>query len=88
MSPPAGTASATTGMTSGLLATVTVLVVLRIPIPRTFLVSFRRYGYYCDSDADPFADYKSAVEWIQKQIDSNPVYKTDDTRFYVEVVAI
>lgn len=38
-SPPAGTASATTGTISGLLATVTALAVLRIPIPRTFSVS-------------------------------------------------
>lgn len=42
----------------------------------------------CDSDADPFADYKSAVQWIQQQIDSKESYKTDDTRFWVSVVAI
>ncbi|KAJ6184401.1 hypothetical protein N7519_005702 [Penicillium mononematosum] len=33
-------------------------------------------------------NYKASVEWIKQQIDSNPAYKTDDTRFYVEVVAI
>ncbi|KAE8364473.1 hypothetical protein BDV27DRAFT_157849 [Aspergillus caelatus] len=32
--------------------------------------------------------YKSAVQWIQKQIDSNEKYKYDDTRFWVSVVAI
>ncbi|KAL2839498.1 hypothetical protein BJY01DRAFT_219226 [Aspergillus pseudoustus] len=33
-------------------------------------------------------NYKSAVYWIQEQIDSNSAYKTDDTRFWVDVVAI
>ncbi|KXG47560.1 uncharacterized protein PGRI_014300 [Penicillium griseofulvum] len=33
-------------------------------------------------------NYKSAVQWIQKQIDSNSAYKTDDTRFWVNVHAI
>ncbi|KAK4870408.1 hypothetical protein LT330_004756 [Penicillium expansum] len=33
-------------------------------------------------------NYKSAVQWIQKQIDSNNDYKYDDTRFWVDVVAI
>jgi hypothetical protein len=34
------------------------------------------------------ADYKNAVFWIQKQIESKSKYKTDDTRFWVDVVAI
>jgi hypothetical protein len=34
------------------------------------------------------ADYKNAVYWIQGQIDSNSVYKSDDTRFWVDVTAI
>ncbi|KAJ6139460.1 hypothetical protein N7471_005946 [Penicillium samsonianum] len=33
-------------------------------------------------------NYKSAVEWIQQQVDSNNDYKYDDTRFWVDVVAI
>ncbi|RHZ67161.1 uncharacterized protein CDV56_109052 [Aspergillus thermomutatus] len=33
-------------------------------------------------------NYKSAVQWIQQQIDSNSQYKTDDTRFWVNVPAI
>ncbi|CAG8899228.1 unnamed protein product [Penicillium egyptiacum] len=33
-------------------------------------------------------EYKSAVYWIQQQIDSNSVYKSDDTRFWVDVTAI
>ncbi|KAE8372930.1 hypothetical protein BDV26DRAFT_297427 [Aspergillus bertholletiae] len=33
-------------------------------------------------------NYKSAVQWIQQQIDSNNNYKYDDTRFWVNVVAI
>ncbi|KAK3897386.1 hypothetical protein C8A05DRAFT_47983 [Staphylotrichum tortipilum] len=33
-------------------------------------------------------NHKSAVQWIQKQIDSNSKYKTDDTRFWVNVMAI
>ncbi|KAG7291483.1 hypothetical protein NEMBOFW57_001502 [Staphylotrichum longicolle] len=33
-------------------------------------------------------NYKSAVQWIQSQIDSNSKYKSDDTRFWVNVPAI
>lgn len=32
--------------------------------------------------------YKSAIEWIQQQIDSDEKYLTDDTRFWVDVTAI
>lgn len=75
-------------MTSGLLATATVLAVLTTLTPRIFRVCFPRYGYNCETDVNLFADYKSAVQWIQKQIDSNNDYKYDDTRFWVDVVAI
>jgi hypothetical protein len=34
------------------------------------------------------ADYKNAVFWIQDQLESNTSYLTDDTRFWVDVVAI
>lgn len=88
MSLPAGTARTTTATTSGLPATATVLAVWTTLTPRTSRVSFQRFGYNCDSNADHFTDYKSAVQWIQKQIDSNESYKTDDTRFWVSVVAI
>jgi hypothetical protein len=33
-------------------------------------------------------NYKSAVQWIESQINSNWAYRTDDTRFWVDVVAI
>ncbi|KAI8332464.1 hypothetical protein BC941DRAFT_462916 [Chlamydoabsidia padenii] len=33
-------------------------------------------------------NYKNAVYWIQQQIESNPKYSTDDTRFWVNVQAI
>ncbi|KAK6523476.1 hypothetical protein TWF281_001458 [Arthrobotrys megalospora] len=33
-------------------------------------------------------NYKSAIQWIQSQIDSNSKYKSDDTRFWVNVPAI
>lgn len=33
-------------------------------------------------------DYKNAVYWIQEQIDSSSTYQSDDTRFWVDVVAI
>ncbi|KAJ8109982.1 hypothetical protein OPT61_g7055 [Boeremia exigua] len=33
-------------------------------------------------------NYKSAVQWIQQQIDSNSQYKTDNTRFWVDVTPI
>ncbi|KAK6512652.1 hypothetical protein TWF481_001533 [Arthrobotrys musiformis] len=33
-------------------------------------------------------NYKSAIQWIQSQIDSDSKYKWDDTRFWVNVPAI
>ncbi|KAL2138833.1 hypothetical protein VTI28DRAFT_6175 [Corynascus sepedonium] len=33
-------------------------------------------------------NYKSAIQWIQGQIDSDSKYKSDDTRFWVDVPAI
>ncbi|QGI82479.1 hypothetical protein CEK25_009208 [Fusarium fujikuroi] len=32
--------------------------------------------------------YRESVEWIQKQIESKSTYKTDDTRFWVDVTPI
>ncbi|KAJ2973478.1 hypothetical protein NUW58_g8925 [Xylaria curta] len=32
--------------------------------------------------------YKSAVQWIQRQIDGNPSHKSDDIRFWVDVTPI
>ncbi|KAL0934030.1 uncharacterized protein CTRU02_210829 [Colletotrichum truncatum] len=32
--------------------------------------------------------YRESVEWIQRQIDSNSKYKSDDTRFWVDVTPI
>ncbi|KAH7136913.1 hypothetical protein B0J13DRAFT_640600 [Dactylonectria estremocensis] len=32
--------------------------------------------------------YRESVEWIQSQIDSNSKYKSDDTRFWVDVTPI
>jgi hypothetical protein len=37
---------------------------------------------------DTSLDYKTAVYWIQQQIDSNSAHKSDDIRFWVDVVAI
>jgi hypothetical protein len=37
---------------------------------------------------DTSLDYKTAVYWIQQQIDSNWAHKSDDIRFWVDVVAI
>ncbi|KAI8332476.1 hypothetical protein BC941DRAFT_358997 [Chlamydoabsidia padenii] len=34
------------------------------------------------------ANYKNAIYWIQQQIESNAAFKTDDTRFWVNVPAI
>lgn len=34
------------------------------------------------------SDYKTAVYWIQEQIDSDAAHKSDDIRFWVDVVAI
>ncbi|KAL2856847.1 hypothetical protein BJX68DRAFT_263379 [Aspergillus pseudodeflectus] len=39
-------------------------------------------------NTDDINKYKTAVYWIQAQIDSNSVYKSDDTRFWVDVEAI
>ncbi|KAF7597386.1 hypothetical protein BBP40_006328 [Aspergillus hancockii] len=33
-------------------------------------------------------NYKSAVKWIKSQIESDKKYESDDTRFWVDVVAI
>lgn len=33
-------------------------------------------------------DYKSAVYWIQEQLDSDTAHESDDIRFWVDVVAI
>ncbi|RHZ57468.1 glycoside hydrolase family 134 protein [Aspergillus thermomutatus] len=41
---------------------------------------------------NPYTDdintYKSAIQWIQQQIQSDPKYQKDDTRFWVDVTAI
>ncbi|KAL3467186.1 hypothetical protein BJX64DRAFT_283911 [Aspergillus heterothallicus] len=39
-------------------------------------------------NTDDINKYKNAVYWIQQQIDSNSAYKSDDTRFWVDVEAI
>ncbi|RJE23956.1 hypothetical protein PHISCL_03715 [Aspergillus sclerotialis] len=36
-------------------------------------------------DTQDINDYKSAVQWIKKQIDSDEKYLSDDTRFWVDV---
>jgi glycosyl hydrolase family 134 len=33
-------------------------------------------------------NYRNAVKWIEAQLSSKPSFRTDNTRFYVEVVAI
>lgn len=33
-------------------------------------------------------NYRTAVQWIQSQIDSDSRFRTDDTRFWVDVPAI
>ena len=32
--------------------------------------------------------YRDSVEWIKSQIDSDPKYESDDTRFWVDVTPI
>ncbi|EAU35362.1 conserved hypothetical protein [Aspergillus terreus NIH2624] len=39
-------------------------------------------------DTSDIAGYKSAIQWIQQQIESDEVYQKDDTRFWVQVQAI
>lgn len=41
-----------------------------------------------ESVADDITAYKDAVAWIKEQIESNEKYRTDDTRFWVQVHAI
>lgn len=51
---------------------------------------FRRH-YGSDESTktdDVHLDYKSAVYWIQEQIDSDSAHESDDIRFWVDVVAI
>jgi hypothetical protein len=33
-------------------------------------------------------NYKTAIQWIQSQVDSDSKYETDDTRFWVDVTPI
>lgn len=75
-------------MICGSLVTATVpraLNTLILP-----LSTVRGYMPIQGMNADVFVvDYKSAVEWIRQQIDSDPArYKHDDTRFWVDVPAI
>ncbi|KAI8604834.1 hypothetical protein EDD21DRAFT_332771 [Dissophora ornata] len=44
-------------------------------------------GFQNPNTAD-IQNYRNAVYWIKAQIDSNCVYRTDDTRFWVSVPAI
>ncbi|KAL6230949.1 hypothetical protein BDW75DRAFT_233999 [Aspergillus navahoensis] len=37
---------------------------------------------------EDITNYKNAAYWIQQQIDSNSAYLSDDTRFWVDVIAI
>jgi hypothetical protein len=39
-------------------------------------------------NTDDINRYKSAIGWIQGQIDSNSKYRSDDTRFWVDVTPI
>ncbi|KAF7585351.1 hypothetical protein BBP40_011166 [Aspergillus hancockii] len=39
-------------------------------------------------NTDDINKYKNSVYWIQQQIDSNSRYRSDDTRFWVDVNAI
>ncbi|KAG5796065.1 hypothetical protein H9Q69_004899 [Fusarium xylarioides] len=39
-------------------------------------------------DTEDIRFYRESVEWIQTQIDSKSTYKTDDTRFWVDVTPI
>ncbi|KAI9039719.1 glycoside hydrolase family 134 protein [Aspergillus affinis] len=41
-----------------------------------------------DPNTDDIATYKTAIQWIQEQIESKESYSTDDTRFWVDVTAI
>ncbi|AMD21995.1 HGL345Cp [Eremothecium sinecaudum] len=41
-----------------------------------------------DPKTDDIQDYKDAVAWIKSQLESDPKYLSDDTRFWVEVGAI
>lgn len=41
-----------------------------------------------DPWTEDIAFYKSSIQWIQSQIDSNSAYQSDDTRFWVDVTPI
>ncbi|GAB7333096.1 hypothetical protein MBLNU13_g04768t1 [Cladosporium sp. NU13] len=41
-----------------------------------------------NTDTEDINNYKTAVYWIQEQIDSDAAHKSDDIRFWVDVVAI
>jgi hypothetical protein len=44
--------------------------------------------YYLNRWLTKWKAYKDAVAWIKQQIESNTKYRTDDTRFWVQVHAI
>lgn len=79
------TVRSTMGSTSGLLAIAMELLVCRIPTRRISIVRFSRPG---GGTWLTGAAYKSAIQWIQQQIESDPKYQKDDTRFWVDVTAI
>ncbi|KAL2866227.1 glycoside hydrolase family 134 protein [Aspergillus lucknowensis] len=41
-----------------------------------------------DPNTGDIQTYKEAVYWIQEQIDNDPAYQSDDTRFWVDVTPI
>ncbi|KAH7241212.1 hypothetical protein BKA59DRAFT_528808 [Fusarium tricinctum] len=41
-----------------------------------------------DPNTEDIGFYRESVEWIKSQIDSDPQYKIDDTRFWVDVTPI
>lgn len=77
----------TTDIPPGVQGTVTGRVALTTPTPMTSTVSPLAIYFWLNHTNLPPA-YKSAIEWIQQQIDSNEKYLTDDTRFWVDVTAI
>lgn len=81
----------TMAMTSGLAVSVMEQLAWLILIPRISPVSYPLILLFLSQGTYKLTenkDYKNAVEWIQQQIDSNDQYKSDDTRFWVDIPSI
>ena len=58
--------------------------------PNTDDINSKSPSWRCEdlTTAHPRSAYKNAIYWIRTQIESDSRYRTDDTRFWVDVTPI